>query len=96
MTVSKPAHPVPWLSDDEQRAWRAFMLATQLLLDQLDRELQRQAGMSHAYYGILVVLSEQPSQSTSVMGFALMAPSARGPTASIQARPPRPLHSRRT
>ena len=62
MTVSKPAQPVAWLSDDEQRAWRVFMLATQLLLDQLDRELQRQAGMTHAYYLILVVLSEQPGR----------------------------------
>lgn len=62
VTVSKPAQPVPWLSDDEQRAWRAFVLATQLLLDQLDHELQRDAGMSHAYYGILVVLSEQPGR----------------------------------
>lgn len=49
-----------WLTDDEDRAWRAFLLGTQLLLDQLDRELLQQAGIPHAYYGIMVVLSKQP------------------------------------
>jgi DNA-binding MarR family transcriptional regulator len=49
-----------WLTEGEDRAWRAFLLGTQLLLDQLDRELLQQAGIPHAYYGIMVVLSEQP------------------------------------
>jgi len=47
-----------WLTDDEQRTWRAFLNASQLLMDQLDRELQRDADMPHAYFTILVVLSE--------------------------------------
>lgn len=49
-----------WLNDGEQRAWRAFLIASQLLVDQLDRELQRDADMPHAYFMILVVLSESP------------------------------------
>jgi DNA-binding MarR family transcriptional regulator len=49
-----------WLTNDEERAWRAFLRGTRLLLDQLDRELLQQAGIPHAYYGIMVVLSEQP------------------------------------
>lgn len=52
-----------WLTDDEDRAWRAFLLGTQLLLDQLDRELLQQVGIPHTYYGIMVVLSEQPHRS---------------------------------
>ena len=48
-----------WLTDDEQQTWRAWLLATQLLMDQLDRELLRDAGMPHAYYAILAILSEQ-------------------------------------
>src|SRR3954452_8213223 len=52
-----------WLTDDEQRAWRAFLLAGQLLMDRLDRELLQEAGMPHAYYAILVVLSESPGRS---------------------------------
>ena len=54
---------VRWLSDDEGRAWRAFLLGTQLLMDQLDRELLQQAGIPHAYYAIMAVLSEQPERS---------------------------------
>jgi DNA-binding MarR family transcriptional regulator len=52
-----------WLDDRERPAWRAFLLATQLLFDQLDRELQEEARMPHAYYAILVVLSEQPEHA---------------------------------
>lgn len=49
-----------WLDPDEQAAWRAFLSATQLLFDQLDRELQRDARIPHTYYEILVRLSEAP------------------------------------
>lgn len=49
-----------WLDTDEQRAWRAFLTATRLLFDQLDRELQRDAGIPLSYYEILVRLSEAP------------------------------------
>ncbi|GAA3076158.1 MarR family winged helix-turn-helix transcriptional regulator [Streptosporangium carneum] len=51
-----------WLDDDEQRAWRAFMGASQLVQEELDRQLQRDSGMPHAYYAILVKLSEAPER----------------------------------
>jgi DNA-binding MarR family transcriptional regulator len=51
-----------WLDADEQKAWRAWLYSAQLLLDRLDRELNRGAGISHAYYEILVVLSEAPDR----------------------------------
>jgi DNA-binding MarR family transcriptional regulator len=47
-----------WLTADQQRTWRSLVIAAQLLQEGLDRQLQRDAGMPHAYYGILVVLSE--------------------------------------
>ncbi|MFD0889491.1 MarR family winged helix-turn-helix transcriptional regulator [Streptosporangium algeriense] len=47
-----------WLDDEEQRAWRAFMGASQLIHEELDRQLQRDSGMPHTYYIILVKLSE--------------------------------------
>lgn len=47
-----------WLSTEEQHTWRAFLGATRLVFDELDRELQRDAGMPHAYYVVLVALSE--------------------------------------
>jgi len=55
-----PADEPRWLSDDEQRAWRAYLHATTLLEDHLDRQLQRDAGMPHIYYGLLVQLSQAP------------------------------------
>lgn len=49
-----------WLTDAEQDAWRAYQHAATLLEDYLDRQLQRDAGMPHVYYGLLVKLSESP------------------------------------
>ncbi|MFE9453136.1 MarR family winged helix-turn-helix transcriptional regulator [Streptomyces sp. NPDC006739] len=49
-----------WLTPDEQRAWRAYVAATHLLEDAIDRQLQQDAGMPHLYYSILANLSEQP------------------------------------
>ncbi|MER8046162.1 MarR family transcriptional regulator [Streptomyces sp. NPDC094032] len=56
MTVTEPR----WLSDEEQCVWRAYRHATTLLEDHLDRQLQRDAGMPHTYYGLLVQLSQAP------------------------------------
>ncbi|KNB50262.1 MarR family winged helix-turn-helix transcriptional regulator [Streptomyces caatingaensis] len=54
-----PAEP-RWLSAGEQAAWQAYLHATTLLEDHLDRQLQRDAGMPHIYYALLVQLSEAP------------------------------------
>ncbi|MGZ8750081.1 MAG: MarR family winged helix-turn-helix transcriptional regulator [Pseudonocardia sp.] len=51
-----------WLSADEQRAWRSFLEATQLVLGEVDAQLQRDSGLSHADYEILVRLSEAPQR----------------------------------
>ena len=49
-----------WLSDGEQRAWRAWIASSQLLLDRLSRDIQEQHGLTMADYEILVRLSESP------------------------------------
>ncbi len=59
-----------WLSDDEQRAWRAYLLATQLIDEALARQLQNDANMPHAYYGTLVALSEAPNQTLRMSDLA--------------------------
>jgi DNA-binding MarR family transcriptional regulator len=60
------ADPAPggtrWLDAEEQRAWRAWLYSTQLLQDRLERELMRATGIPHAYYEILVQLSETPDR----------------------------------
>jgi DNA-binding MarR family transcriptional regulator len=75
-----------WLDEDEQRAWRAFIEATGLLMNQLDRELQRDAGMPHAYYEILVRLSEQPDRSLRMSELAERSQSSRSRVSHAVAR----------
>jgi len=52
-----------WLSADEQRAWLAYLAASELLMASLDAQLQRDAGMPHAYYAILAQLSSAPDRT---------------------------------
>jgi DNA-binding MarR family transcriptional regulator len=51
-----------WLDADEQKAWRAWLYSTQLLTERLNAELQHDTGIPHAYYEILVQLSETPER----------------------------------
>lgn len=51
-----------WLDDTQQRAWRAYIKASNTLWDALDRQLQHDSGINHAYYEILVTLSEAPDR----------------------------------
>lgn len=61
---------VRWLGDEEMRAWRAFVEGAQLLLDRIDRELQRDSGLTSADYEILVRLSEQPDRRMRMSSLA--------------------------
>lgn len=51
-----------WLNDDEQRAWRAWIEASNLLNHRLSADLQRQHDITLADYEILVQLSEHPER----------------------------------
>jgi DNA-binding MarR family transcriptional regulator len=57
------AEQTRWLSTEQQRAWRAFVIGTTLLTDTLDRELRQAHGLSLAEYEILVRLSESPGRT---------------------------------
>ncbi|MFF5899373.1 MarR family winged helix-turn-helix transcriptional regulator [Streptomyces argenteolus] len=59
MTTATTGGP-RWLTAEEQGVWRAYLHATTLMEDHLDRQLQRDAGMPHIYYGLLVQLSQAP------------------------------------
>jgi DNA-binding MarR family transcriptional regulator len=61
-SASQPPTAPRWLDVDEQKAWRAWLYSAQLLMDRLDRELTHETGISHAYYEILVALSETPGR----------------------------------
>lgn len=49
---------VQWLDHDQQRAWRAYLVGTTLLMDRLDRDLREQHNLSMPEYEILVRLAE--------------------------------------
>src|SRR4051812_33513070 len=59
-----------WLDDEEQKAWRAWLYSSLLLQDRLDRELIHETGISHAYYEILVALSETPGRALRMSALA--------------------------
>jgi DNA-binding MarR family transcriptional regulator len=66
-----------WLSQDEQRAWRAYLESTRVLFDALDRQLQQDAGIPQTYYEILVQLSEAPERALRMSRLADLARSSR-------------------
>ncbi|WP_203715761.1 MarR family winged helix-turn-helix transcriptional regulator [Asanoa siamensis] len=75
-----------WLDDQEQATWRAFLSATRALMDSLDRELQHEAGMPHAYYEILVRLSEAPERQMRMSELADACGSSRSRLSHAVAR----------
>jgi DNA-binding MarR family transcriptional regulator len=75
-----------WLDDDEQRTWRDFLAATQLVNEALDRQLQREAGMPHTYYMILVALSEAPERSMRMSELANRSQSSQSRLSHAVAR----------
>jgi DNA-binding MarR family transcriptional regulator len=52
-----------WLTTSQQRAWRAYLLGTTLLMERLDRDLREGHDLSLPEYEILVRLSESPGHS---------------------------------
>src|SRR5580658_5068101 len=66
-----------WLDEDEQRTWRTFMVATQLLFDQLHRELERGTSVPGQYYEVLVRLSEAPGRRLRMSDLADRSQSSR-------------------
>ncbi|MDI5942225.1 MULTISPECIES: MarR family winged helix-turn-helix transcriptional regulator [Micromonospora] len=75
-----------WLNPDEQRTWRAYLAASRALMEKLDRELQRDAGMPHAYYEILVRLSEAPDRRLRMSDLADATGSSRSRLSHAAAR----------
>ncbi|MDX3248933.1 MULTISPECIES: MarR family winged helix-turn-helix transcriptional regulator [unclassified Streptomyces] len=59
-----------WLNADERRAWLAYVDFSTLLADHLNRQLRRDAGMTHADYSVLAYLSMAPD---STLGMSELA-----------------------
>jgi DNA-binding MarR family transcriptional regulator len=74
---SVDASTARWLDAEEQKAWRAWLYSSLLLQDRLDRELTHGTGISHAYYEILVQLSETPGRALRMSDLAERCLSSR-------------------
>lgn len=75
-----------WLSDEEQHVWRAFSSATDLLRGHVEGQLQRDAGMPHTYYEVLVSLSEAPEHTLRMSELAQRCRSSRSRLSHAVAR----------
>jgi DNA-binding MarR family transcriptional regulator len=51
-----------WLSEQEQRAWRAYLRMVLLLDAEVARDLARESGLSMPDYHVLAAVSEAPEQ----------------------------------
>lgn len=75
-----------WLEPGEQEAWRAYLVGTLSLYDVLDRQLQRDSGINHAYYEILVHLSEAADHELRMSDLAARLLSSRSRLSHAVAR----------
>ncbi|MEO8889249.1 MAG: MarR family transcriptional regulator [Jatrophihabitantaceae bacterium] len=68
-----------WLSDDEQRAWRAYRRMVLLVDAQVARELTRDSGLSMPDYQVLSTLSEAADhrQRLSELAFSMQWSASR-------------------
>ena len=74
--VQRPTVPVVatrWLDEQQQRTWRTWLTVAELLPRSLDVQLQRDAGITHAAYMVLALLSESPDRSRRMSELARLA-----------------------
>jgi DNA-binding MarR family transcriptional regulator len=60
-----------WLDDAELGAWLGLITSTALLDVALDRQLQRDSGISHSHYQILAILSQAPGGAVHMSELAI-------------------------
>jgi DNA-binding MarR family transcriptional regulator len=75
-----------WLNDQEQQSWRAFIDGCRALFDVLDRQLQAESNLPHAYFEILIPLSEEPGRALRMSELAERARSSRSRLSHAVAR----------
>jgi DNA-binding MarR family transcriptional regulator len=68
-----PAVADQWLDEQQQRTWRTWLTVAELLPRALDGQLQRDAGLSHAGYIVLAMLSESSTRSRRMSDLARRA-----------------------
>jgi DNA-binding MarR family transcriptional regulator len=59
-----------WLDDEEMAAWLALIGVVMRLENALDRQLRRDAGLTHFEYAVLVALSAEPERGLRMSALA--------------------------
>jgi DNA-binding MarR family transcriptional regulator len=77
---------VRWLTDEEQRIWRAFLVGVFTLLPTVEAQLSRDSGIPFGYYEILVRLSESPDRSMRMSQLADASTSSKSRLSHAVAR----------
>jgi DNA-binding MarR family transcriptional regulator len=67
--MSTPSGEPQWLSEDEQRAWRAYLRGSRLIEEALDHDLQSH-GVQLTEYEIISMLSESPGRRLRMSSLA--------------------------
>jgi DNA-binding MarR family transcriptional regulator len=75
-----------WLTDGEQRAWRAFLTACWTVFSAVDAQLLRDTNIPHGYYEILVRLSETPGRALRMTQLAEASTSSKSRLSHAVAR----------
>jgi DNA-binding MarR family transcriptional regulator len=78
--------PVRWLSSEEERAWRLFLTANQILFSAVEGQLQRDSDIPHGYYEILVRLSEADGRALRMSQLAEASTSSKSRLSHAVAR----------
>ena len=64
------AEPTRWLTEDERRVWLAFIATMIRLPRALDRQLERDANLTHFEYQVLVMLADEPTRQLRMTALA--------------------------
>jgi DNA-binding MarR family transcriptional regulator len=75
-----------WLTSEEERAWRLFLTATQILFSAVEGQLQRDSDIPHGYYEILVRLSEADGRALRMSQLAEASTSSKSRLSHAVAR----------
>jgi DNA-binding MarR family transcriptional regulator len=75
-----------WLTDEQQQAWRRFVQVLFKVPAALEAQLQRDAGLTHMGYLVLVTLSEQQQRRLAMSKLAKLAGASLSRLSHVVAR----------
>lgn len=75
-----------WLDDRERETWLAFIFATRLFWEEVERDLQQDSQLPFGYYEILVMLSSAPDRTLRMSELAEATQSSRSRLSHAVAR----------